>query len=222
MAITITTDGYHEPTVRARAEPFGEAEVTKLATFQGWLKETKDAGDDEWWASGSSLAERRTLSFAFDESLMPTKYRLSRGDHHWDYAQHVGIGGSHAVSQRFKNAIESVEPGIHQFIPFELWDQSGELIPEPFYFWRIRTSLDVISPELGGVKPSHNSPNHQWNILPGDGREKLAVHKASIVGRAAWCDVRMSVRRFLSDEAVTALKDHGVVGWTSDHYWKEI
>jgi len=222
MAITITTDGYHEPTVQALAEPFGEAEVTKLATFQGRLKETKDAVDDEWWASGSSLAERRTLSFAFDESLMPTKYKLSRGDHHWDCAQHVGIGGSHAVSQRFKDAIESVEPGIHQFIPFELWGQGGELIEKPFYFWRIRTSLDAISPELGGVKPSRNSPNHQWNILPGDGREKLAVHKVSIDGRAAWCDVRMPVRRFVLDEAVTALKEHGVVGWTSDYYWKEI
>jgi hypothetical protein len=222
MAITIMADGYHEPTVQALAEPFGDAEVERHAAFNAWRQKEESKQRMNWYLAKAPLAESKELSFAFDESLMPTKYRLSRGDRHWDYAQHVGIGGSHAVSQRFKDAIESVEPGIHQFIPFELWNQSGELIVDPFYFWRIRTSLDAISPELDGVKPSRNSPNHQWNILPGDGREKLAVLKASIDGRAAWCDVRMPVRRFLSDEAVTALKEHGVVGWTSDYYWKEL
>ncbi len=176
----------------------------------------------DWIISNAPASENRQLSFPYDAELVPKKMQLTNGNTDWDYASYIGIPNANAVSEEFKDAIESVEPGVHQFVPFEIYDREGKLIKKPFYFWRICTSLDAISPELGGVKPLGDLKEHFWQIKSGDNREKLAVKKDVIEGHAAWCDVRMPAHVFVADAVVTVLEKQGLTGWTGMNYWKEI
>lgn len=222
MAITISGDLAHMPSRTVEAAPYGEEQAARFAQFKEWKKKTERDLEVDWIISKAHISQNRQLSFPFDEELVPTRMQLTNGKVDWDYSGFMGLPNANAVGQRFKDIIESVEPGIHQFLPFELYDQEGKLIDKPLYFWRVCTSLDAISPELGGVKPLGLPDNHSWQINPGDGRRKLAVKKDVIEGRAAWCDVRMPSRQFISDLVVTKLNEQQLTGWEAIENWKEI
>ncbi|MFG5382917.1 imm11 family protein [Yoonia sp. R2-816] len=222
MAITISGDHAHTPSKTVEAVPFGEEETAKYARFKEWKNQTESKHRVDWIISKAPKSEDRQLSFPYNADLVPKKMQLTNGSADWDYSGHVGIPNANAVGQKFKDVIESVEADVHQFLPFELYDQKGMLINKPFYFWRICTSIDAISPALGGVKPMTNSPHYLWQILRGEGRKKLAVRKDLIIGRAAWYDVRYKLPPFISDEVVGLLKAQELTGWTATDYWKEI
>lgn len=54
------------------------------------------------------------------------------------------------ASERFKNAVEALEPGIHMFRPIEITIKTGEPIGERFYVFRCRqTFATVLSRQSG-------------------------------------------------------------------------
>ena len=229
MAITIGEDLYHKQT-KAVAEPFDEVEAERVTRLRAFIREAEDAAEREWRASPKPLSELKRYSFALDESLTPRKLRLVSGEVKWDYFGRIGFGGCGTVSARFRDVIERIEPGVHQFIPFDLYDKNDQRIDVALYAWRIRTALDAIDPSLGGVKPLEiagvtppgGGPDHLWTIRTGGGREKLAVRKELIAGRAAWRDVRFPTRKFVSDAVVSLLEEQGLTGWSAQDDWKEI
>ncbi len=156
----------------------------------------------------------------------PRRVQLTEGKRVFDFNNYIAGGG--AVSQRFRDAVEAIEPGVHQFFPVELLHRDGTPYGEPLYYWNITTAIDAIRPDLGGVHKmgDPNRPGtHGWVITSGvkhHDRKQLAVDAATIAGRAAWRDVRMISRDFISDALIAALRDAGTEGWVLTTEWAEI
>lgn len=158
-------------------------------------------------------------------SLFPKSVRLIKGKKLFDFD---AVFGGEVVSERLKNAIEDIEPGVHQFVPVEIFHKDGRPYEKPFWFFVICTCLDAINPEMGGVtkQVGYDFENHPdrytWKILRGDGRDKLAFYKHLIEGRAAWRDRRYITGNFLSDALLARMKNEGMEGWRALSYWHEI
>ena len=54
------------------------------------------------------------------------------------------------VSQSFKDIVESVEPGVHDFIQFDLIDNMKNKIAD-YYFFNCKNIIDSINPNVGGL-----------------------------------------------------------------------
>ena len=218
MAITLDYD-LNPPYGAFEAKPLTDKEEHDLQNFLIWQRDTADDEKRKRRLSGIPLVESQEQTFAFEESIVPKMFRIVRGTHEWDYCGLIPV--ARAVSERFRHLIEAQEPGVHQFIPFELFDKKGARIDRNYFFWRVRVQLDAVSPALGGVKELGSPPTHGWSIVPG-GQDKLAVEKERIMGHAAWIDVRFTNEVFLSDDVVRDLEAQKLAGWRADHVWKEI
>ncbi len=55
--------------------------------------------------------------------------------------------GPHIISEDWRVAIESLEPGVHQFIPIEVYDEIGTPYGRKYYYLNIKCILDAIDPD---------------------------------------------------------------------------
>ena len=222
MAITLDYD-LKEPYGSFEAIPLNEEEAARLQTFKDWRKATAEAVDLKWTMamvrSKAPLIENEKAIFPFDEALIPKKLRVVRGTPDWDFCAQTGV--AYAVSQRFKDLIEGIEPEVHEFVPFELYDKQSKKIERSYFFWRIRVQLDAVTPELGGLKMLGSGPSHGWSMVPG-GQDRLAVRKERIAGHAAWYDIRYINQIFVSDRVLAGLEAQKLKGWRVVNVWKEI
>lgn len=200
------------------AKPLDHEQEALLERFKTWRKTTAESRKLAWRVSGGPLTANDEYTFALDEALLPKKMRILRGPADWDFCGQMGV--HQAVSEGFKDLIEGIEPGVHQFIPFDLFDKDGQKINRNTYFWRVRQFLDAINPEPGGVEPLGRVPNHMWTMVPG--RKNLAVYKDRIKGHAAWYDARFINYLFVSDEVVEGLKARNMTGWRAFDTWREV
>ncbi|MCP4073960.1 MAG: hypothetical protein GY742_19870 [Hyphomicrobiales bacterium] len=150
--------------------------------------------------------------------------RITQGDKLYDF---TGLAGVQAVSKRLKDAIEDIEPGVHQFVPVEVFHKDGTPYGEPFWFFTICSCLDVINPALGGMKkhfltayPDKKPDAYHWGIARG--RKNLAVQKDKVAGRSAWRDRRYITGYFFSDALVARMDAEGMEGWVADDVWQEV
>ncbi len=158
--------------------------------------------------------------------LYPKVLQLVRGKKVYDLSNYMQ--GGLAISQRLKDAIEAIEPGVHQFIPFDLLNKDGSPYEAQFYFYNICTEVDAVNPVLGGVKkrfyglsPEEHPDIYSWQIKSG-GDKNLAVFKNRIAGRAIWTDRRYTVVRFFSDTLLARMRADGMEGWKETNYWEEL
>ena len=136
--------------------------------------------------------------------------------------------GGFVVSQRYKNLVESFEPGVHQFSPVEIFHRDGTPYGESFYYHRVYLFIDAVNPVLGGLEkswmtahPESNPDRYGWKFVRGS-RDKLAVFKDKIAGRATWRDTRYFVVTFCSDAFVEKLKAGNFRGWQTINHWQEL
>jgi hypothetical protein len=126
------------------------------------------------------------------------------------------------VSERAKQLIESLEPGVHQFIPVEYFDKKGKFLENRYWFVVCNRidSLDrehttmVLSPGLGwysarnlvaiGVEiPPHIDP---------DQPAKLVFNLAQIGDAQLWHDKFLGSGEFISDKLAEAFLAAGITG----------
>lgn len=104
------------------------------------------------------------------------------------------------VSERFRRFVEDFEPGVHQFIPVQVWrDKEGERV-EPYYWFVVCRRLDSVNrvqtswvwqtsihdPSDGFWTDSiHNRNDHSWTKIP-DAR--LVFDTLRIGLHHIWCD----------------------------------
>ncbi|WP_211098022.1 imm11 family protein [Ahrensia sp. R2A130] len=177
--------------------------------------------------------------------IAPDTVRLTQGGKLYDSNIFVGVP---LFSERFRQAVEDIEPGVHQFLPVKVIGVDGESYSEPWWSFNICQLVDSISPELGGVYKQEweylreeKYEKFTWNIksgwLPGrvpepddsdpynpytmNPSKKLAVYKDRIAGRAAWIDSRLP-RTFYSDALMARIEAEGMEGFYVVHHWKEI
>lgn len=163
------------------------------------------------------------LGRPFPEDLFPRQVRLTKGKKLFDYNY---IQGGLAVSQAFRNAVELIEPGVHQFFPVEILLKDRTFYKDPIYFLNIATSVEAINPDLGGFnKSGFSSDDTDWfRWVPASGKaEFLAVYKNKIAGRALWKDKRFGgTYNFASDALLEQLRKTAPNGWDIKDYFQEI
>ena len=83
----------------------------------------------------------------------------------------IGIGGT-CVSEKFRSAVESVEPGVHDFLPLELRYGSRETYEvHQYYYFHICRYLTSIDAEHSNLKRSETK-------IPGRGAIPLLAKKS--------------------------------------------
>ncbi|MDR1827727.1 MAG: sel1 repeat family protein [Methylobacteriaceae bacterium] len=158
-------------------------------------------------------------------AVLPARVVLTEGTTLHDFS--ARIAGGLVVSERFKNTVESIEPGVHQFVPVPLFHKDGTPYAAPHYYFYVRSLIDAINPEYGGVRLQKNSgykenPDaYHWNVRGGSGR--LAVYKNLTEGHAAWLDRRFqtSTTRFFSDALMRRMDAENMEGYTTHNEWRE-
>ncbi|KZK90547.1 hypothetical protein PsAD46_02168 [Pseudovibrio sp. Ad46] len=114
--------------------------------------------------------------------------------------------GLNAVSQRFKDRVEEFEPGVHQFLPLELFKKTGEPIDGNFYIFNCGKRLDAVlnkhSP-VGWGKPDDFTGKPKLNIHNGN-TNYLSVSR--IKGHHFWCsDYQRIIGVYVSNEVFKRL-----------------
>jgi hypothetical protein len=120
-----------------------------------------------------------------------------------------------ALSKRAIDLIESIEPGVHQYLPLDLRMKDGSPSPEPCWLLNICSRIESPVAEEFSNCQRVGFPEDYWRYGFGYGPKKLAVHKSKIAGRAIWTDRRFD-QAFVSDQFWNAMQTLGLKGLTSD------
>lgn len=96
-----------------------------------------------------------------------------------------------AVDERLKAIIERLEPGVHEFFPFELMMPKGKRYPEQYYILRIRQYFDAFSREQTAEESFDESTSNPGLLFLNTSKRALndlAVSRAVFEGAHLWRD----------------------------------
>src|SRR5215475_5160195 len=82
---------------------------------------------------------------------MPTRLRMTKGKQIFDWR--TVRGGGTLVSSAFKDAVEEIEPGRHQFFPVSVVDKADVARPESYFIFNIVGRIDSIIEEKSNLEP---------------------------------------------------------------------
>lgn len=128
--------------------------------------------------------------------------------------------GAHAISQRVIDIIESIEPGVHQFIAYGMLNPDGSIHPAKRWLPNICTRAEVVNVEKSNVVwTDHGGGRRKFADITAGGRQPhIVVNADEASRRAIWSEWRYhSGRTFLvSDRFWNAVQTEGVKGWGPD------
>lgn len=112
------------------------------------------------------------------------------------------------VSSRFRDLVESLEPNVHQWLPFHLIQPSGEKFPGGYWGMHILQAVDCI---MGGKDVTfYEQPIDRWNGSCHEIRRAVGVHyrgddgivinASAVVGMHLWRDRHSRAAAFMSDD----------------------
>ncbi|CTQ51842.1 hypothetical protein LP7551_00358 [Roseibium album] len=110
------------------------------------------------------------------------------------------LSGKYAVSDRMKDVLEKLEPGVHQYIPVILQKKSGEPFEGEFFVLHPCSAVDAIVPEQSDVS-FHTTPAGRITMRFKKVRPKLTVQKEKIKDRHFWTGDESFNRNFFSSNA---------------------
>ena len=152
---------------------------------------------------------------AYDDGVLP------------DYTSSYGLL---CVSDTFKAVVETFEPGVHQFIPFEIVGDRKKYFADRWFnsyiasrwFMVVCNRLDTVDREhttlvlRNGVvwRQAREVPSEQWPAgIDADTRGELYFSLSQIGDRHLWRDKHLGDEHpLVSDILVQALKESGVTG----------
>jgi len=120
---------------------------------------------------------------------------------------------AYAISQRVIDLIEAIEPGVHQYLPYEMIQPDGSVHPEKRWLLNVCTRADTLDYERSDVIPLKAAPAEYMDRTR---FRSIAIRKAEAERRAVWYEYRYvgSSGDFLvSDRLWDALHEAGCAGW---------
>ncbi len=113
------------------------------------------------------------------------------------------------VSQSFKDLVEELEPGVHEFFPFLLrigfW---GDHAPQSYYVMNIMTKLPCVDIDAGGVSVGRDRFGNIAYLSPEHFPYKqITLRKSDIQGLHVWRDQYLSGSFFVSDDFMKQFND---------------
>lgn len=103
------------------------------------------------------------------------------------------------VSERFRALIEEFDPGLHQFVPFDLIDRRNALIAKR-YCWQVSNRIESVA------------------FVEQRSAKKLVFDLAKIGDSHFWIDPKMGQRIMMSDEAMAMLNENDVSGFKLEYF----
>ena len=126
------------------------------------------------------------------------------------------------VSAAFKDSVEEIEPGRHQFIPISVLDRQSNVQAGSFYIFNVIGQIDVIVEERSNLKPIAREFIEVWEYTRKEGPWRCAVYANRIAGRACWVEMRYGRNSFISDRLAALLAKRQLKGFGLDSYCEEI
>ncbi|MEO8375033.1 MAG: DUF1629 domain-containing protein [Sphingomonas bacterium] len=125
--------------------------------------------------------------------------------------------GAYAISGRVIDLIEAIEPGVHQYLPYEMLQPDGSVHPAQRWLLNVCTRAEVVDVERSFVV---RLPVTNWFADKGGGEPKIVVRAAEASRRAIWCEWRYNRadRTLISDRLADALKAGDIHGWQFGTY----
>ena len=124
------------------------------------------------------------------------------------------IRGEFGVSRAFKEILEELEPGVHQFFPIKAQRIDGEPVAGEYFIFVTCVLLDTaLIPEmsnviqLGKVETFPNGLTYDsiYYTASGPGPDTFTLDRKVIGDHHAWCDERLP-KIFFSDEFVARIE----------------
>lgn len=107
------------------------------------------------------------------------------------------------VSESFRQLVEDMEPGVHQFFPFDLRNgKRGEPAPEQYYILNIATLLDSVDPEKSDVKRRRGVAGKPGTFVVSGLSDKFVVRSDVIAGHHLWRERYVGSVFFGSEEFI--------------------
>jgi hypothetical protein len=152
--------------------------------------------------------------------VVQTRLLLTKGEALYDWR--TMRGGGVLVSGRFKNCVEELDPGRHQFFPVTVEDNKGGLKPGPFFIFNVVGYIDSIIEEQSNLKASGRGIIEAWGYERRVGPWKCAL-KTSVIGdRACWTELRWGRVWFVSDRLATLMQQRGLLGFDLTDHCEEV
>jgi hypothetical protein len=115
------------------------------------------------------------------------------------------VSGVYGVTEPLRDAIEGLEPGVHQFFPITLRRKSGEEIEGPYFLLNVLQLIDCIIWEQSNA---YLLPSGIWSKGKGDPR--YALRRDAVRGRHLWLHPHPYFRDFISDALKSVFDALGV------------
>lgn len=112
----------------------------------------------------------------------------------------------YSVSDRFRDLIEEIEPGVHQFEPIRFVAKDGQLLDER-WFWQICNRIDGMHEELTNMVFNVKV----WTPPPKPDVGKPVYDLRKIGAAQFWHDMHTK-GTFASDEAKARIDEAGITG----------
>ncbi|QDG75254.1 imm11 family protein [Labrenzia sp. PHM005] len=166
--------------------------------------------EEEWGPDGPP--KKGILSHAeprFTKNDVPVRVTLDRDIS--DCARFVlAIGGGEwIVSQRFKDLVESLEPGVNNFLATELVFSKGAPAKEPYHFLQHGQDLDSIALDRSDHKEIDRYDGSKAFLLNFK-NHSVVMDKSKTKGCHLWKEKKASYRDFfLSNELFGKIKELG-------------
>jgi hypothetical protein len=128
------------------------------------------------------------------------------------------IVGSSLVTTRIRDIIEALEPGIHQYLPCELFYKDGTPVPGERWYLNICNRLDTIAAEHCNIFVFPDTKKY----ATGNGPTDVKVWKHEVAGHAIWSEWKYNNRVYVSDALADAIKALDVHGWVFRQYLPEV
>jgi hypothetical protein len=146
--------------------------------------------------------------------VVPRRLRLIRGKAMYDWLSLNG--GGTLVSSRFRDAVEELDPGRHQFFPVVVEDKKGAVRPGDFFIFNVVGRIDAIIEDRSNFKATGRGNVKNWIYERRVGPWQCALDAAVIGGRACWVEHRYSECWFISERLATLLQERKLNGFGLD------
>jgi len=166
--------------------------------------------NDADWRSGTWIAPE----------VVPTKVRITEGDAIYDWR--TVRGGAILVSGRFRDCVEELDPGRHQFFPISVEDRSGAFKPGPFFLFNVVGHIDSIVEARSNFTTLGRGVSEAWIYQRDVGPWKCAMDISIIGARACWTELHYGRRGFISDRLAALFRQRGLIGFDLDDHCDEV
>lgn len=120
----------------------------------------------------------------------------------------ISLALSWGVTDVFRDKVEELEAGVHQFFPVEIWARGGEQPTRNYWLMNVCNRVDAINAKESVLRSTHDGRFFDRHGLGENEVAKLVFHKSIIAGMSMWVDRRYPDTIFFCDELFAFVMDN--------------